>query len=293
MNSSALGAIRCVTLATDQVDATEEAYTKHLGFRVVHRGHVTEAQAQHWECPLEAGARLVLLQPASGVDFWLRVVESPAVPEYRPLTTFGWNASEYIVQDVDQLAVALSNSPFEELAPPADLSFSDAIRAMQVLGPANEVLYLTQFKRPVPEFDVPAAHSPVDRVFISILGGSSLDALQDYYHTEFGVARAPVLEAVISVMSDAFGLPSDQMHKLAALTLGGQCFIEADQCPAAATERPGHADRLPPGTAMVSFEYSGSLTNGQTFDGPEYCGPAALRRGAAGELIELIERRSA
>lgn len=293
MNPSTLGAIRCVTLATERVDATENAYTEHLGFSVVHRGHVSKEQAQLWQSAEEAGSRLVLLQPASGVDFWLRIVESPAVPDYRPLTTYGWNASEYIVQDVDRLAVALADSPFEELAPPADLSFSDAIRAMQVLGPANEVLYLTQFKRPVPEFDVPDAHCEVDRVFISILGGSSLDKLQDYYHSEFGVARAPVLEAVISVMSDAFGLPADRMHKLAALTLRGQCFIEADQCPEAATERPGHPGRLPPGTAMVSFEHHGRLTNGVSLEGPEYCGPASIRYGAAGEIIELVEYLSA
>lgn len=292
MNPSKLGAIRCVTLATDQVEATQAAYTGHLGFHVVGDGIVSQAQAEHWHCPEERGSHFVLLQPASGVDFWLRVVESPAVPDYRPLTTYGWNASEYIVQNVDQLAVDLADSPFKELAPPADLSFSDAIRAMQVLGPANEVLYLTQFKRPVPEFDVPEALSAVDRVFISILGGESLDALQDFYHKSFGVARAPVLEAVISVMSDAYGLPSDQLHKLAALSLRGQCFIEADQCPEAAIERPCHPGRLPPGTAMVSFECTDAVSSGLSFDGPEYAGPAETRRGRAGELIELIETPS-
>ena len=67
-----------------------------------------------------------------------------------PYTTYGWSASELIVQDVDQLADDLADSPFEIIGPPKNLSFTDDIRAMQVLGPANEILYLTQVKDNVP-----------------------------------------------------------------------------------------------------------------------------------------------
>ena len=48
------------------------------------------------------------------------------------------------VDDVDALAAELASSPFRIIGGPADLSFSDQIRAMQVVGPAREVLYLTQ-----------------------------------------------------------------------------------------------------------------------------------------------------
>ena len=62
------------------------------------------------------------------------------------LKVSGWNAAELIVEDVDGLAVQLENSPFKIIGSPADLSFTKNIRAMQVMGPANEILYLTQFK---------------------------------------------------------------------------------------------------------------------------------------------------
>ena len=73
---------------------------------------------------------------------------------------------------------------------PQDLSFSEDIRAMQVLGPGRELLYLTQFKRPVPGLEVPETRCDVDRTFIVILGGPSMDALQDFYADTFRVPRA-------------------------------------------------------------------------------------------------------
>ena len=160
---------------------------------------ISTGLAQTWACPGEAGQDFLLLKPASDVDFWMRLVAAEPVADYRPLTTYGWNASEIIVQDVDRLAEQLADSPFEIIGPPEDLSFSDAIRAMQVRGPADEVVYLTQFKRPVPEFDVPDALSFVDRVFIMIVGGPDLAAIQRYYEETFAVPQAPVMDAVVSV----------------------------------------------------------------------------------------------
>ncbi|GIS85687.1 MAG: hypothetical protein CM1200mP17_02550 [Woeseia sp.] len=39
------------------------------------------------------------------------------------------------------MAIKLSNSEFEIIGPPADLSFTDQIRAMQVIGPSSEILF--------------------------------------------------------------------------------------------------------------------------------------------------------
>ncbi len=296
---TALGPIRSVTVTTPELGATAAAYEDFLGYAAAGGGQVSAALAATWQCPAEAGRDYLLLKPASDVDFWLRLVAAEPLPGYRPLTTFGWNASELLVQDVDALAAQLADSPFEIIGPPEDLSFSDAIRAMQVRGPANEIVYLTQFKRPVPEFDVPDALSFVDRVFIMIVGGADLGAIQRYYETTFNVPPAPVMDAVVSVLSDAFGLPRGQLHAIAALSVGGKCFIEADQYPAAATPRPVRAGCLPPATAIVSFECAQlaglrAAPVGPVTQHPEepYAGRrAALLRGAAGELIELIETR--
>ena len=296
---SALGAIRCVTVTTSQLEATATAYRDFLGFRDAGEGQVATDLAAAWSCPGEAGRDYRLLQPASGTDFWFRLIASEAVPGYRPLTTYGWNASELIVQDVDELAERLADSPFKIIGPPEDLSFSDAIRAMQVRGPADEVVYLTQFKRPVPAFDVPDALSFVDRVFIMIVGGPDLSAIQRFYERTFAVPSAPVMDAVVSVLSAAFGLPASEMHAISALTVGGKCFIEADQYPAAATPRQALPDRLPPATAIVSFncddldslpiERLGPMVRR---DEQPYAGRrAVVVRGAGSELIELIETK--
>ncbi len=57
---------------------------------------------------------------------------------------------------------------------------------MQVLGPADELLYLTCVQRPMPERDLAPARSFVDRCFIAVVGGHDLDAMIDFYQTQFG-----------------------------------------------------------------------------------------------------------
>jgi hypothetical protein len=238
----------------------------------------------------------VILEPTSGSETYLRFVQGPTYVDYQPFACVGWNAAELVVSDVDKLAGQLAASPFRAIGAPADLSFTDKIRAMQVVGPAREVLYLTQIKEKLAAFDTPEATSFVDRVFIVILGGASLDVLQDYYHGQFGVPRATVMPSVVSVLSAHYGLPRDHRHAIAALQVAGQCYIEADEMPPAAVARPCEPGQLPPGVAMVSFEIE-RLPDLPSVLGPAHRSPGLPydgRRslacvGAAGELIELIE----
>jgi catechol 2,3-dioxygenase-like lactoylglutathione lyase family enzyme len=292
-----LGRISTVTITAPDLPAAVAAYQRYLGYRVVDDGALGRDTASAWGRPQMAGQRAVLLEPASGAETYLRFVQGPAYVEHEPLSCVGWNAAELIVQDVDALASELAGSPFRIIGQPADLSFSDQIRAMQVVGPAREVLYLTQIKQKLAAFDTPAAASFVDRAFIVILGGASLDALQDYYHGQFGVPRATAMPSVVSVLSAQYGLPRDYKHSIAALQLAGQCYIEADQMPPAAVSRPCVPGQLPPGIAMVSFEIdrlperlSSSLGPAHRATGLPYAGRLSqVCVGAAGELIELIE----
>lgn len=294
---SMLGRISTVTVTTPDLPAAAAAYQRYLGYRVLDDGALGHDVARAWGRMGLAGNRCLLMEPASGAETYLRFVQGPAYLDYEPLACVGWNAAELIVQDVDALAASLVGSPFRVIGAPADLSFSDKIRAMQVVGPAREVLYLTQIKERLAAFDTPEAASAVDRVFIVILGGASLDALQDYYHLQFGVARAPVMPSVVSVLSDRYGLPRDYRHPIAALQVRGQCYIEADEMPSAAAARPCAPGQLPPGIAMVSFEVERlpdvlpcALGPAQTVPGLPYGGRRTRTCvGAAGELIELIE----
>lgn len=266
---------------------------------MVGRGPVTESQATLWGVPGLAGTPALLMAPEAGTDFVFRFVEQAAQPGYRAFTRHGWHAAELIVDRVDPLADALHDSPFEIVAPPLDLSFCPEIRAMQIRGPGGEILYLTEFKKPVPGLDAPPPRCAVDRTFIVILGGASLDGLQDFYQDTFGVPRAPAMESRVQTMALEFGLSREHRFRLAALPLLGRCYIEADEMPPAAQPLPAEQRELPPGIAMVSFV--GELPAGvpglrlaadPPGDQAPYtgAGSVACLRGAAGELLEVICR---
>lgn len=292
-----LGPISCVTLATPDVQRLVDAYHLHLGYELVDHGRVSPALARAWGRPGLAGRRQASMLPQGDGPTFLRFVESRVPDDYKPFCHMGWNAAEFMVQDTDACAERLAGSPFPIIGPPADLSFSDKIRAMQALGPADESIYLTSFKARLPEFDTPEARHAIDRVFIVILGAPSAAEANAFYARHFGVPIAPVIPAVISVLSNAHGLPADTMHDLAALPLRGQSFIEADTMPPATRPRVALDGELPPAIAMVSFEVEALPTALDYLAPPEILADApyhgrrtAVCVGAAGEWIELIER---
>lgn len=254
--SSTLGPITCVTIAAPELQHMIDSYHLHLGYQLVDHGRLSPAQANLWNLPKLAGRRYALMLPGGDGQTFLRFVESRPHHEYVAFRHMGWNAAEFMVQDTDGIAARLIGSPFDIIGPPADLSFSDKIRAMQALGPAKESIYLTSFKEKLPEFDTPDPKHYVDRVFIVILGGESCAAINDFYARHFGIAPATVVPSVISVISRAHGLPDDARHDLAALTLQGQSFIEADRMPPGTLPRRALEGELPPAISMVSFTVS-------------------------------------
>lgn len=280
-----LGAIRRVTITTTDIEAIEAAYAEYLEYRVVERSYVNGFEAKGWGAPGAEGARSLTMQPAAGEDFEFRFIQGKAYPDYVPLTTYGWNASEIMVQNVDALAPRFENSPFEIVGEPRDLSFTDDIRAMQLRGPADEIIYLTEFKNPVPGLSVPNARSAIDRTFIVILGGSSMDGLQDFYNGTFGVPKAPVMESRVTMLSKALGVSVETLYPIAAMALAGESLIEADEMPDQVGPRECADGELPPGIVSVGF-------------GCDAIPPAArqvakdthVMTGAEDELIELFTR---
>jgi hypothetical protein len=296
---SRIGPISAVTIAAPELQRLIDSYQLYLGYELVDTGRVTHAMATLWGRSGLAGRRYGLMAPKdAGGQFLFRFVESRPAPHYQPFRHFGWNAAELIVQDPDALAARLDESPFRIIGPPADLSFSDKIRAMQVLGPAKEALYLTHIKEKLPGLDTPEAKQPVDRVFIMIVGGESVASLNEFHARHFAVPEARTISAVISVLSNAFGIPPDTKHELAALALQGQSYIEADRMPGATTPRPVESGELPPAISMVSFGVDALPSSGLEYaapprtlpEAPYYGRSSAVCVGSAGELIELIER---
>ncbi|MCF6275743.1 MAG: hypothetical protein L3J05_08275, partial [Robiginitomaculum sp.] len=168
MSSPHLGPVLIGTLLTRNLAACVSAYEKFLHTKLQRRAKISKAQAAFWDTPHLAGCAYAMLINELGEPF-LRIVQDPDCDEVDTLKHTGWMALEIVVADVDAIAASLDGSPFEVLRPVADLSLSDQIRAVQVRGPAGEILYLTQIKGEVPPFKLPIARCAVDKVFIPVL----------------------------------------------------------------------------------------------------------------------------
>jgi hypothetical protein len=55
------------------------------------------------------------------------------------------------------------------------------------------------------------------------------------------------------MLARAFSLPIERKHRIATGLDEQDCFLEFDQYPPGATERPVNPGALPPGVGMVSF----------------------------------------
>ena len=252
-----LGSIHTVTYSATDIDAIEETYSRYFGFQTISKGALPDALAQSWGAPASAGRRELIMQPESSAKSFYRYVESDPVEGFKPLRTYGWNATEIIVEDLDALHERLKDSPFKIIGTPAVLAFdfTDAISAMQVVGLAGDVIYLTHVAEPVPGFDLPTADCFVDRTFVSILGGQSLDDMSKFYNETFGLSTTPPMDGTIRVINWAFDRPEGTKTTITTTALPDACLIELDKFPEGTVERPlsrrlfttgpGHGD-LPP-----------------------------------------------
>jgi hypothetical protein len=276
MTAPALGAIRGVTFTVPALAPVEHAYTHWLGHRVVARGTVSAAAASSWGAPAVAGCRVLVLAPELGEETFLRFIEDPMAGTVAPFTSFGWNATELTVRDTDALAASLAGSPFTVIGPPANLTGFEWIRAMQVLGPAGECLYLTDVGG---DAGLAQARGRVGQVFIVVCAGPDVGALVAFHRDRLQAEVSDPVQVPIGVINRAHGLPAGTRHGLALVTLPGGTRLELDQYPASATVRAMRPGHLPPGMSVVSFDAAA----GQK---------VACFSGAAGELIEVVGKEA-
>jgi hypothetical protein len=292
-----LKTISMVTISAADLAAVEIAYCNFLNYRIAQRGKISAALAESWGAKQTAGRDFLVLQPESGEPVYLRFIAAEPLTGYAALKTFGWNATEILVSDTDALAEKLSNSPFQIIGPPRELSSGSSIRAMQVIGPAGELLYLTRIPPDKSAFGLESAKTAVDRVFIVVVGGNNLSALREFYADKFRLTISPPAPYRISVLSNAHGLDPEQLHPLSVARLSSRFLIELDQYPPTATVRPCRSGELPPGVSIVSFTVdslddvpSNFIQPSANINHPPYNGrKIAVAVGPAGELVELIE----
>jgi catechol 2,3-dioxygenase-like lactoylglutathione lyase family enzyme len=293
-----LGLIVSVTVSAPDLAAAIAAYQDCLDYSVVERGTISAELAAVWGASRMAGRHYALLQPASRADVYLRLVENDAVAGFGPMQTFGWNANEILTEDPDAMADRLADSAFQVIGSPANLSTNENIRAMQAVGPAEEVIYLTRLPPEGGDLGLGSAQSFVDRTFIVVVGGPDMAAMHRFYHGVLGLSVTEPVGARVRLLSRAHGLDVEHRHPLSMARLPGPFSIEIDEYPASATTRPERYKELPPGIAMVAFTTPSLdaikehlLAPPVTLATAPYHGSrAGVVRGPAGELIELVER---
>jgi catechol 2,3-dioxygenase-like lactoylglutathione lyase family enzyme len=286
--------LKAATVVVRDPAATAARYAQWLDYVICEEGRLAEDLAVSWGAPAAAGRALAVCAPASGADVFLRFVEGDVPDDYQPLRTYGWAALEICVADVLAVADRLAGSPFEIIGPPRELDGMPEIFPMQVRGPDDEIVYLTQIRSQPAGVRLAAAQSPIDRLFIAVLACSDLEATARWFRERLTLAVHPTVQIRYTMLSKAFGMPADSRHAIATGGHGVDTFLELDQYPDAGAPRPcAHGD-LPPGIAMVTLRSpdlqaivpEGVLARpaGAVYGGA----PQAVAVAPDGTLVELV-----
>ncbi|WP_324699580.1 VOC family protein [Novosphingobium sp. RL4] len=245
--------LKCATHVVADLPAAVDRYRDWMGYRLVEQGVVPPDLAAAWQAPASAGRGYALMQPASGEAVFLRFVEGDPVPGYAPIRSYGWAAIELCVSDVEAVNLRMLESPFEVIGPPRELDGFATVKPMQVRGADQETVYLTEILAPGPDTGLPQPRSLVDRPFIMVLACPDLRKSAQWVKDVLGL---PVIDPVAirySMITLSFGLEEDAKTELVTAKGAGQVFLELDQYPEGATERPRHPGALPPGVAITTM----------------------------------------
>lgn len=290
--------IRIATTAGPDAKKIEAWYTQYLGYKTRESGKVSAEMAKSWGTPKAAGRAYVLMSSDGSPDVYLRAVETDAVAGYEPMTTWGWNSWEIIIDDIDAVNAKMKASPFKIIGPPAPLKSTASIHAMQVIGPASEVLYLTTETADRTKSRLPIPHSLVDRPFIMVVAHGDIEKLRDFYADAFQMARQPINNTSVDIISRAQGLPLDSPRTISLLALAAHGnMMELDGYTGGKGVRPRADGQLPPGNAMATFAVTSLdaikvpfLAPPMKLPGAAYGGKrSATIMGPGGEPLELIE----
>jgi catechol 2,3-dioxygenase-like lactoylglutathione lyase family enzyme len=291
------GRIMGGVVTTPDLEAAITDYSDVLGLNVVEIGHLDDSLAAAWACPASAGSAIATLQPKSGAHCFIRLVEQPVPPEFKPTRTFGWASYEMTVLDVFGWQKTVAKSGFDIVGEPREIPGLPYFVAMQMTGRGREMLYLNEVRMDTPTADLPKAQSPVDHIFIAILATPDRDATTNWYRDRLHLEEGGRYDIEYTMINKAFGLPDGTISGLSMVQAERMPILEIDDYPAEATARPSNPGRLPPGNALLTLAVNNldALTLDwidppQQHDGPVYGGRrAATLFGPAGELLELVE----
>lgn len=301
MNRKSTRLLQRIEIATHcvaSIDSVVPAYKDLLGFREVDAGLLPADLCAVWGTPAMVDMRYVLLQPASGAEVYLRFIETGNGNGYWPPVTHGWIATEMLATSPDELKDQLEGSAFTRIGGPADLyPAPKSARAMQMTGPAGELIYFTRILPGGSRYGLHGAKSFVDRPFIMVVGGASMDELYDFYSNVLGLRVDRTAPFIIRQMSRVLGIDSETAYPVSLARIPGRSFLlELEEFPAGVQPRNVPAGQLPEGLAMVSFtspQPAGLQLEFRGDPAPVAIAPyagrtAAVTVGPAGEWLELI-----
>jgi len=297
--SRVLHSIEIATHCVPDLNACIPVYRDLLNYQLIDEGSLPESLASAWATPNMMGMPYVLLQPASGAEVWLRFIETGNVGGYWPPVTQGWIATEMLTTDPDVVLEKLQGSAFTHIGGPADLYPSPkSARALQMAGPAGELMYFTRILPGGSRFGLHGAKSFVDRPFIMVVGGASMTDIHAFYGGVLGLRIFAPEPFRIGQMSRVLGLPPLTSYPVSLARIPGRSFLlELEELPPYIERRTVPDGQLPEGLAMVSFT-SAPLSElnldyraePRTIDLPPYNGrKVAVIEGPAGEWLELID----
>jgi hypothetical protein len=265
--------IESALIVVPDLDAAIAAYSSAFEYRVIGRGEFSPSLALDYGQKSLSGAPCARVGHDSRQS--LQLVESKSAAHRAEFDAYGWLALEILVRDVDETAANLPKA-FRVLEPPKNLDFTDAIRAMQVVGPGDEILYLTQVKRAVPGFNLPLSAS-LDKaaagVFIAVQAVQDR-ALASAFYQGLGGCERMLFEARLSALNGAHNLPTESKHRLATVAFASNFMLELDE-PSVALK---FEDSLRFGILSVHIQRRNALGQG---------GDHRLMRGPNHEWIEL------
>jgi len=293
--------MRAATLTVSDIEHSKSLYCDWLDYDCVEYGVVSQDLAASWGTPKTAGQSYAVLQPNSKADVFIRLIEQASVSDYEPLRTYGWAAIEICNQNTLKVNSRMERSPFEIIGPPKELDGMPAIFPMQVKGPDQEIVYLTEIRDDLEAYDLPRAESMIDKLFILVMACSDMEATGAWLEKHLLIEKGRSMEIIYSMINKAFDLPNDTKHAIATLKHERDVFLEIDEYPEGTTSRTSHDGMLPPCAAIGSFIHpefdklmdlntSLWITPPVIRQGVLYGGKrTATLRDPDGTLIELIE----
>lgn len=284
-------------VAVPELAAALADYRDRMGLRLVSEAPLDAGLAASWGCPASAGSRMAVLQPTSGAECFMRLVEQPLPAGFVPTTSFGWASYELTVQDVFGWPARIAGGGFDIVGLPKEIEGLPYFVAMQVHGTGKEMLYFNETRSSTPSSDLPHAQSPMDHIFIVILAAPDRAASVAWYKDRLGLDEGDTYLIEYSMINDAFDLPAGTTSALTMIQNGRMPIVEIDDYPPQAGPRPRDAGRLPPGNALVTLAVRDLdacrcdwIAPPALREGPLYAGRrCATTVGAASELLELIE----